>query len=123
MTDKKNNGFKPGHTLSKGYGRPLGSKNKKATIQERLTQFLLGNVADLQREYDRDMTTGQKIRLFEVLLPFASPKLQANSVSMYEKVDEDTLDQMIEGVTAKLIKNKETQQIKANEQIEEANQD
>ena len=106
-------GFQKGHKLSVGYGRPKGRRNYKQTIQDRLTQFLLGNVEDLQREYDRDMSTSQKIRLFEVLLPFASPKLQATAISQFERLDDDTLDTLVDSLKQKVLEDKKTIQIKS----------
>lgn len=109
-------GFQPGNTFSRGKGRPRGSKSKGDTIQERLTEFLLGNVGDLQNEYDRDMSTGQKIRLFEVLLPFASPKLAANTNSNFEKYDKEQLTVIAEQLKNKIIAARKTISIQPNGQ-------
>lgn len=98
---------------NKGGGRKKGSKAKN--IQEVATKFILGNMKDMQHEWDYDMSPGQKIKFLEVLLPFASPKLQAMSVSQFERLDDDTLMQLVEGLKQGVIADEELIKIEANE--------
>jgi hypothetical protein len=106
--------FKPGNKLSLGKGRPVDSKNRKITIQERATEFLLGNFEDLQREYRRDMSVGQKIKLFEVLLPFASPKLQATAtMTAYDRLSEADAKRLVDQLKQRVLESDQIQDFEA----------
>jgi hypothetical protein len=80
---------------------------------------LMERLQDLNKEY-WDMSPGQKLRYFEVLLPFATPRLAATSVDQWSHRSEGEVDEAITTVVSKLIEAKETRQIKANGKIEEA---
>lgn len=109
-------GFQPGNKLSLGIGRPRGSKNKSADLQKKVTDFLLGNMADLQREYDRNMSTGQKIKCTEILMPFVIPRLMATAIqNTYQTLDDQTLELMVDRLKQKVLKENKPIKIKANE--------
>ena len=109
-------GFQPGNKLSLGKGRPRGSRRKNEDLQKKVTDFLLGNMADLQKEYDRNMSTGQKIKCKEILMPFVIPKLMATAIqNTYQTLDDQTLELMVDRLKQKVLKESNPIKIKANE--------
>ena len=113
--------FQKGNTASKGKGRPPGSRSMKGTLQAITAKSLLERLPDLNDEY-MYMSPSQKLRYFEILLPFATPRLAATQLDQYSHYDDEQLDKAIDGLAGKLLEQKKTIKINARAKIEEAQQ-
>jgi hypothetical protein len=118
MGATKINGFKPGNKLSLGRGRPPGSKNRKATLQAVAHKSLLERMEDLNNAY-WEMSPSAKLRYFEVMLPYATPRLQATSINKWDHKSDEELEATAAAMIKALKQEKETRQLKANGKIEE----
>lgn len=111
--------FKAGNTASVGKGRPRGSINKKSTLQNLMFDDLKDKLPDLSKEY-WDMSPGQKLRFFEVILPFSTPRLAATTVDQWSNRTKDEVEEAASKLVDKLLKSRDTIKLKANGKIEEA---
>jgi hypothetical protein len=92
--------FQPGN---KGGGRKPGSKNRKPTIQALIEKLWHIKYQDLSHEYDY-MTAGQKLKFWEIMLPFASPKLQASAIqTKYDSLKKEDAKMLVEELRKRVI--------------------
>ena len=80
-------------------GRPKGVPNKVTTdLRQWITNFLEDNLEQIQQDW-KGLEPKDRIVLFEKLLKYALPTLQATSLTTgFERLPEDQLDLIIESL-------------------------
>jgi len=89
-------GLKPGMTNNLN-GRPKGSPNKTHNeLRERIGLFLTDNWERIETDF-QDLDPEKRIALFEKLLQYALPRMQAMQLQTdYEKLTDAQLDDIID---------------------------
>jgi len=83
-------------------GRPKGIPNKATTdLREWINNFIDDNREQIQQDW-KELNPRDRIILFEKLLRYALPTLQATSLNVdFEKLPESALDKIIESLLNK----------------------
>ena len=78
-------------------GRPKGSPNKiTAELRDWISQFVHDNKQQIQQDFD-SLEPKDRIMIFEKLLKYALPALQATTVTTdFERLSDEQLDRIIE---------------------------
>lgn len=87
-----------GHTNNPN-GRPKGTPNKVTTdLRQWITNFLEDNRKQIQKDW-KALEPKERITLFEKLLKYSLPTLQATSLTTdFEKLTDEQLDTIIENL-------------------------
>lgn len=78
-------------------GRPKGSPNKiTAELRDWINRFVHDNKQQIQQDFD-SLEPKERIMIFEKLLKYALPALQATTVTTdFERLSDEQLDRIIE---------------------------
>jgi hypothetical protein len=78
-------------------GRPKGSPNRiTAELRDWISSFIHDNKEQIQKDFD-SLEPKEKIMMFEKLLKYALPALQATSITTdFERMSDEQLNRIIE---------------------------
>jgi hypothetical protein len=87
--------FKKGQSGNKA-GKPKGATNKATTdLRKWINQFIDNNREQIQKDW-KDLEPKDRLVMFEKLLKYSLPTLQATSMDLsFEKLTDEQLDEII----------------------------